>query len=67
MNDQPEVAKQAFERWIAEDSGGYGAAYKEQAESWIQANGSSLSWWEVLNRYFKILGDPMNKDASVYY
>ena len=67
MNDQPEVAKRAFERWIAEDSGGYGAAYKEQAESWIQANGSSLSWWEVLNRYFKILGDPMNKDASVYY
>ena len=67
MNDQPEVAKQAFERWIAEDSGGYGAAYKEQAESWIQANGSSLSWWEVLNRYFKILGDPSKKENSVYY
>ena len=39
INKSPDAAKQAFERWIAEDSGGYGAAYKEQAESWIQANG----------------------------
>lgn len=66
MNASESLAKQAFERWLS-CSDGYGKAYKEQAETWIVQNGSSLSWWQVLNQFFQINGDPESTQSTLYF
>ena len=59
-------AEKAFLKWVECDDG-YGAAYKEQAETWIAQQGSSLKWWEVLNQFFQIKGNPNDPYNTVYF
>ena len=59
------LAREAFERWCSGDD--YGAAYKERAEAWKEQTGSSLEWWEILNQFFQITGDPTDPSQPLYF
>lgn len=67
FNDNADAAELAFSRWVDEDASGYGAAYKQEAIDWINRTGSSLNWWQALNRVFQISGDPYDKSQPLYF
>lgn len=67
FNKVDELAELAFTRWAEEDASGYGAAYQAEAEDWIARTGSTLKWWQALNRIFQINGDPRDKNQSLYF
>lgn len=61
-----DYAEIAFNRWL--DSGDeYGQAYKAEAETWIQQNNSNLEWWQVLNQFFQINGNPTDPNQTLYF
>ncbi len=65
VNRTEESAEKAFTLWANGDS--YGAAYKQEAENYIQRTGSSLKWWQVLNRHFQVIGDPYLQNPTLYF
>lgn len=68
INDNPKTAKEAFE-WWAEGSDGYGEAYMQEANDWLDQHPESTLTepWQVLNQFFQINGDPTGKQSTVYF
>ena len=67
INNSPELARMAFEKWCEKSGDPYGEAYKMEAENWKDRNGSNLEWWQVLNRFFQITGDPTDDSQPLYF
>lgn len=65
VNKNLSSAKKAFTLWAKGDE--FGAEYKAEAERYIARTGSSQEWWEVLNQYFQITGDPEVTDPVLYF
>lgn len=66
INGDETLAKMAFEAWL-NSTDGYGQAYKDMAEDWIKQNNSSMQWWQVLNMFFQINGNPNDPNQSLYF
>lgn len=67
INKSSEMAKKSFQKWCEDSGDEYGAMYKQRALDWKEQNGSSKEWWEILNQFFQITGDPTDDTQPLYF
>lgn len=67
INRDSRLAEKAFRKWCEESNDAYGEGYKLQALNWKERNGSNLEWWQILNRFFQITGDPTDNSQPLYF
>lgn len=66
INADSSLAQLAFEKWLNSGSE-YAAYYKSKAEEEIRFSGNGMQWWQYLNQYFQINGDPGDDNQTVYF